>query len=94
MRGDAPIRREVEVEPPEEAPERARLHDAHGAVRPVQHHRVRPGRIRVAGDRANAEVRTVAAGQQPSRDIVELVRGKEGWRVSSLSGASPPSPAP
>ncbi len=52
------------------------------------------GRVRVDGDRANAEVRTVAAGQEPSRDIVELVRSKDGWRISSLSGASPPSPAP
>ena len=51
------------------------------------------GKVRVQGDRASAEVRTVAAGQEPSRDIVELVRIAGGWRISSLSGASPPSPA-
>jgi hypothetical protein len=64
------------------------------ALGDVRDPRLTIGRIRVDGNRANAEVRTIAAGQEPSRDIVELVRSKDGWRISSLSGASPPSPAP
>ena len=52
------------------------------------------GRIRVDGAEASAEVRTAAAGQEPSRDVVTLVRTRDGWGVSSLAGASPPSPAP
>jgi hypothetical protein len=42
------------------------------------------GAIRVADDRATAEIRTSAAGQSPSRDVVELVRTAAGWRVTSL----------
>jgi hypothetical protein len=52
------------------------------------------GRIQVTGTRATAEVRTSAAGQEPSRDVVELVKRPRGWRVSSLAGPSPPSPSP
>jgi hypothetical protein len=52
------------------------------------------GRVRVQGDEATAEVRSSAAGQDPSRDVVELVRVEDGWRVASLAGQSPPSPAP
>ncbi len=68
----------------------AALGEALGEVRDPQ---LTIGKVRVDGDRASAEVRTVAAGQPPSRDIVELVREREGWRVSSLSGPSPPSPS-
>jgi len=52
------------------------------------------GRIRVEGAEASAEVRTTAEGQQPSRDIVQLVRGRDGWRVSELETTSPPPPSP
>ena len=45
------------------------------------------GDIRVTGRRATAEVRSSAAGQRPSRDVVELVKRRDGWRVSRLTGA-------
>jgi hypothetical protein len=48
--------------------------------------------VRVARDSALARVRTTAAGQAPSTDIVRLVRQKDGWRIASLAGAQPPSP--
>jgi hypothetical protein len=44
----------------------------------------------VKGDRATAEVSTSADGQEPSRDVVELVLVPKGWRVSSLAGGEPP----
>ena len=43
------------------------------------------GRIEVKGDDATAEVRTSAAGELPSRDVLELVRVGESWRIASLS---------
>lgn len=56
------------------------------------------GKVTVNGDRATADVRTTAAGQQPSRDRVTLVKVAQGWRVSSLSGgeaaAASPTPTP
>ena len=60
----------------------------------VREPRLTVGRIRVTGERASAEVATSAAGQKPSRDVVELVRVKEGWRVTSLAGQQPPAPSP
>ena len=62
------------------------------ALGDVRDARLTIGRIRVDGRRASAEVRTSAAGEQPSRDIVELIKGDAGWRVRSLAGASPPAP--
>lgn len=52
--------------------------------------RITIGRITIDGDRASAEVRTSAAGQPPSRDVVELVRRDDGWRVSELAGSAGP----
>jgi hypothetical protein len=72
--------------PCEAAMERA-LGDVRGAELTI-------GRIRVTGARASAEIRTAAQGQAPSRDIVRLVRGRDGWRVSELVSASPPAPSP
>ena len=43
------------------------------------------GRITVDGDRATADVRTIAAGQPPSNDRLRLVREGGRWRVSSLA---------
>ena len=60
----------------------------------VKDPRLRVGRVRVVKDRASAEVSTSAAGQEPSRDVIELVKVREGWRVSSLAGTGPPSPTP
>ena len=42
------------------------------------------GRIEVRGDDATAEVRSTAAGEQPSADTLELVRVEDGWRIASL----------
>ena len=44
------------------------------------------GEITVDGERARAQVRTSATGQAPSRDVMWLVRGREGWRIASLGG--------
>ena len=53
------------------------------------------GRVEVKGEKATAEVRSSAAGQEPSRDTVELQRVKGSWRISSLAGqAAPPAPVP
>jgi hypothetical protein len=48
--------------------------------------RISIGAVRVDGDRATAEVRTSAAGQEPSRDTVALVRVGDGWRIEALDG--------
>jgi hypothetical protein len=42
------------------------------------------GRITVNGDAATAEVRSVAAGEAPSRDTLEFVRADGEWRIASL----------
>jgi hypothetical protein len=42
------------------------------------------GRITVAGQTARAEVRTSAAGQAPSRDVLRLAKVKGRWRIASL----------
>ncbi len=42
------------------------------------------GRIEVRGDDATAEVRSAAAGEQPSADTLQLVRVEDGWRIASL----------
>jgi hypothetical protein len=51
----------------------------------VRDPRVSVGAVRVIGGRATAEVRTSAAGQQPSRDEVALVKTDAGWRIASLA---------
>jgi hypothetical protein len=43
------------------------------------------GKVTVDGDRASAQIRTSAAGQQPSSDTVELTKVGGRWRVSSLA---------
>lgn len=43
------------------------------------------GRIEVKGDDATAEVRSSAAGELPSRDVLKLVRVGDSWRIASLS---------
>jgi hypothetical protein len=42
------------------------------------------GRVQVDGDQASAEIRTSAAGQQPSKDTLRLVNVNGSWRISSL----------
>ena len=43
------------------------------------------GTVRVDGETATAEVRTSAAGQEPSRDTVSLEKVDDGWRIASLA---------
>ena len=62
------------------------------ALAEVESPRLTVGRVRVNGDRASAEVRSSAAGQEPSSDIIQLVRVDDSWRISQLAGASPPAP--
>lgn len=62
------------------------------ALADVESPRITVGRVRVDGDKASAEVRSTAAGQEPSSDIIELVKVEDAWRISQLAGASPPSP--
>jgi hypothetical protein len=50
----------------------------------VRDPRLTIGRIRVQGERASAEVRTSATGQEPSRDTLRLVKLEGTWRISSL----------
>src|SRR3954447_2863983 len=42
------------------------------------------GRIAVKGESATADIRTSAAGQQPSRDTLELTKVGDKWRIASL----------
>jgi hypothetical protein len=46
--------------------------------------RITVRRVTVTGDRARAVVRSSAAGQRRSRDVLRLVRTDAGWRISSL----------
>ncbi len=47
------------------------------------------GPVTVKGRTASAEVKTAAAGQAPSTDVVRLELIKKKWRVSALGDASP-----
>jgi hypothetical protein len=47
--------------------------------------KLRVVRVRVHGKSAVATVHTSAAGQKASDDSVSLVKGDDGWRVSSLT---------
>ena len=51
------------------------------------------GAVTVDGDRASAEVKTSARGQQPSTDTVVLTRQQGRWRVSGLGSGDRRSPA-
>ena len=42
------------------------------------------GQIGVNGDNATADVRSTAAGEEPSRDTLELVRVSDSWYIASL----------
>ena len=55
----------------------------------VKNPKLTVGKISIKDDTATAEIRTVAEGQAPSRDTLELVRVKDDWRVSSLGDADP-----
>jgi hypothetical protein len=50
----------------------------------VREPRISIGTVRVDGERASAEVRTAAAGEEPSQDTLRLLRIGDVWRISSL----------
>lgn len=50
----------------------------------VREPRLTIGRIQVEDDKASAEVRTAAAGEEPSKDTLELVNLDGEWKISSL----------
>ena len=58
----------------------------------VENPRLTVGKVLVNGDKATAEVRTSAQGEEPSSDVIALVRADGGWRVSSLSGGGQAQP--
>jgi hypothetical protein len=59
----------------------AALRKGLGSVRDAQ---LVVGRVTVAGRTARAEVRTSAAGETPSRDVLSLAKVKGRWRIASL----------
>ena len=50
----------------------------------VEDPRLTIGRVEVRDDRASAEVRTSAAGEEPSQDTLRLVNLDGTWKISSL----------
>ena len=50
----------------------------------VREPRISIGNVSVDGERASAEVRTAAAGEEPSQDTLRLLRIGDAWRISSL----------
>ena len=42
------------------------------------------GKITIQGEKATVAVRTSAAGQRPSEDVLDLVKVSGRWRISSL----------
>jgi len=54
------------------------------ALGKVRDPRLTIGRVEVREDRASAEIRTSAAGEEPSRDTLELVNLDGTWRITSL----------
>jgi hypothetical protein len=50
----------------------------------VRDPRLTIGTIEVRDDKATAEVRTSAAGEEPSQDTLELVNLDGAWKISSL----------
>ena len=50
----------------------------------VRDPRISIGAVTVDGDAATAQVRSSAAGQEPSEDTVRLVRVDDAWRIASL----------
>jgi predicted small lipoprotein YifL len=50
----------------------------------VHEPRLTIGRVQVDGDRATAEVRTSAAGEEPSKDTLRLEQVNGTWKIASL----------
>lgn len=54
----------------------------------VEEPRLVIGEIRIDGSRAEADVRSSAAGQAPSRDTLRLVKVEDRWRIADLGGGA------
>jgi hypothetical protein len=65
-----------------------------GSFSEVEEPRLVIGDVRVDEDTAEADVRSSARGQAPSRDTLVLVRTDGGWRISELGGGAAPPPPP
>lgn len=50
----------------------------------VRDPRLTIGQVKIDGDTATAEIRTSAAGQEPSKDTLKLVNVNGTWKISSL----------
>jgi hypothetical protein len=50
----------------------------------VRDPRLTIGQVKISGDGATAEIRTSAAGEEPSKDTLELVNINGTWKISSL----------
>lgn len=50
----------------------------------VREPRLTIGAVKIDGDSATAEVRTSAAGEEPSRDTLKLVNINGTWKIASL----------
>jgi hypothetical protein len=50
----------------------------------VQDPKLSIGAIKVDGDKATADIRTSAAGEEPSRDTLDLTKINGQWRIASL----------
>ena len=50
----------------------------------VRDPRLTIGEVTIKGDNATAEIRTSAAGEEPSKDTLELVKLNGTWKISSL----------
>jgi hypothetical protein len=61
-------------------------------LRGVRQPRLQVSAIKVAGNRALAQVNSGAKDQGASSDVVQLVRERGSWRVTSLAGPQPPAP--
>ena len=59
----------------------AALEQGLGAVRDP---RLTIGTVQVDGEKASVEVRSSAAGEEPSKDTLELVNVHGSWKISSL----------
>jgi hypothetical protein len=50
----------------------------------VREPRLTIGAVKIDGDSATAEVRTSAAGEEPSKDTIKLVNINGTWKIASL----------
>jgi hypothetical protein len=50
----------------------------------VRDPRLTIGQVQIDGDTATAEIRTSAAGEEPSKDTLKLVNVNGTWKISSL----------